>query len=380
VAALMFDKNGCGGMDAYLAKTIIFNQAATKDFPSPRCFVGNGTQPKHVNAIAAVDFVPPSPPCPGSGLVADLDCDMAIGPSDFQKLLVCVTGAGVGPIGGGCTCADFPESPPDGDVDLRDFIHFTRAYSGNTSSPAAVTLNLSSPSAGQTVQPGATISWSLAATVSATDNDGLAAISVDLVQDAGNPRFFDIPSATVVGSGMEGFSPPDGVANPGTGGSGYGGTPLGTAGAKNLRQIGGTQNTFGEEGHTGVGTDFDVDPSVGQSGAQVIAQGSFTAPGRQGTYVFRIENGLANVLDTVNPQPTPPASWPASSANVNLSSSSFTVTVPYDVVPLDFDADGDVDLDDFAEMQACYDPYGSVASGCADQDVNGDNVVNDMDV
>jgi hypothetical protein len=96
----------------------------------------------------------------------------------------------------------------------------------------------------------------------------------------GSAVVFDIPSATVIGAGMEGFNRPDGISNPGSGagGSGYGGTPMGTAGAKNLREIGGAQNASGEAGEYGIGTDCEADPTMGQSGAQVITEGSFFAP------------------------------------------------------------------------------------------------------
>ncbi|MGQ9652232.1 MAG: hypothetical protein ACUVXJ_19225, partial [Phycisphaerae bacterium] len=231
-------------------------------------------------------------------------------------------------------------------------MYFQRLFGGGQSTAATVTLDLTSPNAGQTVEPGGTVYWTISATVSAGDNVGLAAISVDLVQDPPGGRLVDMSPATTVGTGMEGFVRPAGISNPETEvpGAGYGGTPV----ARNLRQIGGAQNTLGEAGDTGTGEDVIVDPGVGQSGPQIIAQGSFTVPLSAGTYVFRIENGLANVLDVVSPPPSPPAVWPVSAANVVLNSPSFSVIVPYDLAVPDFDRDGDIDQNDFALMQACY--------------------------
>jgi hypothetical protein len=250
------------------------------------------------------------------------------------------------------------------------------ATGGLLDSSGTVTLDLISPSAGATVDPGATVEWSLIATVSQGDNGGLAAIGVDLVQDAANPTPFDIPTATVVGTGMEGFDRPDGIANPGPGGSGYLGTPMGTPGAKDLHQIGGAQNTFGEPGDE-IGTDYTVDPYVGQTGPQVIAEGSFMVPAATGAYVFRIENVLANVLNSLDPPPTPPAYWPVSDAAVAFGSSSFTIIVCH-TPPQDTDGDGDVDLSDYGNFLDCYNgpnkPYGP-GDGCECLDVEKDGDV-----
>ncbi|HPD32583.1 MAG TPA: hypothetical protein PLL20_21540, partial [Phycisphaerae bacterium] len=345
---MMFDKNGpCGSLTADLARTIIYNTATRQDWAYPWCQLPD--QPKHLNALTAVNAVTAGSCGP---VVGDLNCDSILDGSDLDGFSVCMTGPRTDPIGGGCTCADFPASPPDGDVDLHDFMYFQRLFGGGQSTAATVTLDLTSPNAGQVVEPGGTVYWTVSATVSQGDNAGLAAISVDLVQDPPSGRLVDMSPATTVGTGMDGFVRPAGISNPETDvpGAGYGGTPV----ARNLRQIGGAQNTLGEAGDTGTGEDVIVDPGIGQSGPQIIAQGSFTIPLVAGTYVFRIENGLANVLDVVSPPPSPPAAWPVSAANVVLNSPSFSVIVPYDLAVPDFDRDGDVDQNDFALMQACY--------------------------
>ena len=205
-------------------------------------------------------------------------------------------------------------------------------------STGTVTLALLSPRAGQWVQPGEEIAWSITASVSQGDNAGLALVCVDLVQDAANPQLFDLPPAAGPESQMEGFRPPDGIANPASGGavSGYFGTPMGSAGASNLVQIGGAQNTFGEAGDT-MGQNFTVDDGIGQAGPQLIASGLFYAPSTAGIYTFRLENGFANVLNVVQPQPAPPDFWPVSEADVAYAEGQLAIRVgtPMPVVFVD---------------------------------------------
>ena len=107
----------------------------------------------------------------------------------------------------------------------------TLAVSGLASGTA--TFNISSPSNGATVSPGASIQWTITVSVSSGDNLGLALAAVDLVQDPANPMLFDLPA----GDGpldMTDFDRPDGISNPGPGGVGsaYGGTPVGATGTK----------------------------------------------------------------------------------------------------------------------------------------------------
>ena len=139
---------------------------------------------------------------------------------------------------------------------------------------------LTSPRHNQTVPEGGSIEWSILVSVSPGDNAGLAMILVDLVQNASNPEKFDIPPASGVPSGMEMFSRPLGISNPGENGaaSGYIGVQRGAPGEQDLRQIGGAQNTFGAPGND-MGSEVQVTGAVGQGATVLLAQGSFPAPG-----------------------------------------------------------------------------------------------------
>ncbi len=124
VAALMFEKNACGSLDAYAAKATIFNAATEYWWAYPYCAMP--PQPRHLNALAAVNAVPAGP----CGSVGDLDCDGTVSLLDYERFESCMTGPGTGPVAGACACADYPSSPPDGDVDLRDFAVFQAAFTG----------------------------------------------------------------------------------------------------------------------------------------------------------------------------------------------------------------------------------------------------------
>jgi hypothetical protein len=205
-----------------------------------------------------------------------------------------------------------------------------------------VTFNLSSPSNGATVSPGELIEWSITVSVSSGDNLGLALAAVDLVQDTGNPALFDLPPGETP-LDMTDFDRPDGISNPGPGGVGsaYGGTPLGPTGAKNLRQIGGAQNTFGVAGD-GIGLDYDVRGGVGRAAPQVLATGSFLAPAEPGLYAFYLENAIANTLDEIA---VPPDFSPVSGATVQIGDGQITFTVE-SVCIGDLNCDGQIDLAD----------------------------------
>ncbi len=180
---------------------------------------------------------------------------------------------------------------------------------------------------GSPVSGGTQIDWEIVAVVSTGDNEGLALVSVDLVQDPTNAAFFDIPLAARP-PGMAKFDRPLGISNPdGSGGSAYGGTQVGAAGAMNLVQIGGAQNMFGET-FTGVLEDATIEAAVGQEPGgvgRVIATGSFPAPFPIGTYKFDLSDGVANTLMDVN---TPPAYSRVRAATVDiLTNGSFSFTV-----------------------------------------------------
>jgi hypothetical protein len=240
-----------------------------------------------------------------------------------------------------------------------------------------VSFTLTSPSAGQTVTPGTSIAWSILVGVSTGDNLGLALFGTDMVQDPSNPVRFDLPYATGIPSAMTGFDRPGGITNPGEGGnpSGYVGVQRGIAGQKDLIQIGGAQNTFGQAG-TSFGTDPEVDQGIGQSGPQEVVSGSFEAPATDGVYTYRLQNAFANVLLTVN---APPAFSQVAVAAVNLGAASFSFTVQSEpsVYHGDLNCDGSVDFGDinpfvmylssFAAWQATY-------ADCPPEngDINGD--------
>ena len=233
---------------------------------------------------------------------------------------------------------------------------FTTAALGD---PTA-TVTLESSQAGQTVSAGATIDWTLKVAVSTGDNEGLALISCDLVQDAANPAYLDLPPADAVPGPMANFSRPTGISNPGETDptTGYIGVQRGDAGQMNLIQIGGGQNTFGEAGGV-MGTNPVVVPAVGQGGSpETVASGSFAAPAAGGTYVFRVENALANVCTEIN---TPPAYSPVVAATVDATGATITFTVSaYEVGDLNCDgAINAFDIDPF--VLALGDPAGYAA-------------------
>ncbi len=239
-----------------------------------------------------------------------------------------------------------------------------------------VTFDLLSPSDGATVPAGHAVDWAIATTVSTGDNVGLALVAVDLVQDVGNPELFEIPQAVGVPAGMEGFDRPAGISNPGPGGSGYGGTQVGPDGAKDLAQIGGSQNTFGAPGD-GIGLDVDVEAGVGQDpGGQEIVSDSFGAPATPGVYTFWIQSAAANILEVVNP---PPEWSPVSPATVVMGSPSisFTVCRAGDING-DYVLTLDPDLPLFVDILLGADPGNDYAQCAAD--VNGDGSINGDDI
>ncbi len=184
---------------------------------------------------------------------------------------------------------------------------------------------------GPKVSPGTPIVWQIVAQVSDIDNAGLALISVDLVQDPTNLELIDIPIG-VRPAGMVDFDRPNGIANPDPNGPGsaYGGSQItGATGGLNLIQIGGAQNTFGAPGET-IGLDTDVDLYIGHGG-QIIATGSFNAPGTLGgPYTFDLWDGVANTLDQLAQPPDVGECWPVHEATVDVDSNG---TISFTVVP-----------------------------------------------
>ncbi|RMF71737.1 MAG: hypothetical protein D6744_17545, partial [Planctomycetota bacterium] len=223
-------------------------------------------------------------------------------------------------------------------------------------------------------------------TTSSGDNAGLALLAADLVQDPNNPASLDIPPASGVPAPMSNFSRPDGVSNPGETDptTGYIGVQRGTAGAMNLIQIGGGQNNTGvaQPPGTGVAENATMVGGVGQSGAETLASGSFSAPSVDGVYTFSLDNVIANVIATLN---SPPNFSPVVAANVVLANQSITFTVSSAGVcgpgcgdasgDADVDDDCDVDLTDLAVLLSDFD----CTSGCvADTDGDGDTDLTDL--
>ncbi|MGE3180078.1 MAG: hypothetical protein AB7N71_00470 [Phycisphaerae bacterium] len=269
----------------------------------------------------------------------------------------------------------------------KGFVHAAIMSMAAVSAHAAdVTVELVSTQAGQTVSPGTTIDWTIQFAVSAGDNAGLALLVTDLVQDAGNPQLVDIPAGVGVPAGMENFSRPLGISNPGEGGSntGYIGVQRGTAGARNLVQIGGGQNTFGQATGpgTGVAENANVVGGVGQSGNVVLVTSSFPAPAAEGTYTFSLSMPIANVLDQLN---APPAFSPVSQATVDSSAGSFSFTVGTAQLLGDMNCDGTVSVSDIGGfVLALTDPAGYAAQFPAcdinNADVNGDMNISVSDI
>lgn len=199
-------------------------------------------------------------------------------------------------------------------------------------SASDVFLELDSPQNGGLVPLGSTLDWSIFVTVSTGDNIGLSLVIVDLEQDRiNNPRAFDIPPGleSSIVPPMDQFSKPKGVSNPGFGSfsTGYVGTPTGTIGARNLRQIGGGQNTFGTPGPGNIGQDADVEAGIGQSGPALVLSGRMTLPNDPlavGTYTFSLTNAVANTLVEVRPRPEFSL---VDAANVDLSAGTISVTM-----------------------------------------------------
>jgi hypothetical protein len=243
-----------------------------------------------------------------------------------------------------------------------------------------VTFTLESPSHNQTVAPGTAITWTLKASVSTGDNVGLALFAVDLVQDPNNPAFFDLPPGTAasIPTALQKFNRPAGITNPGEGGaaSGYIGVQRGTVGQKNLVQIGGAQNTFGQAG-TGFATDPVVVGGIGQSGAQILLTGTFNAPATGGVYKFNLANAIANVLTTVN---TPPNFSPVTRATSSVTGGvvQFTVSTGPKVCKGDMNCDGVVDFKDINPFVAIL--SGSTPCLAANADCNNDGVIDFKDI
>ena len=195
-------------------------------------------------------------------------------------------------------------------------------------------VRIASPSDRKFVSPGEQILWDVRGFVSPRDNEGLALFSLDLVQDPNNPEFFNMPRSAGFTPELLKFDQPRGFTNPGIGtsASGFRGSSNERRGAQNIRQIGGAQNTFGLVGpcfgQTTVkcmGQDLVVDGGVGQLPEGIeLASGRFLAPETPGTYVFKLENVIANTLESIEVAPTPS---PTNQAAIRVLRGSIAFTV-----------------------------------------------------
>ena len=124
VAALMFSKLGCGDLSGAEARTLMFITAEEHWWAYPHCPLS--PPPRHMNALDLVNAVTTGT----SAVPGDLNCDGFVDQYDTDLLTRCMTGPGGGPVQGHCASGDFPTSPPDGDIDLRDFAEFQVAFTG----------------------------------------------------------------------------------------------------------------------------------------------------------------------------------------------------------------------------------------------------------
>jgi hypothetical protein len=227
-----------------------------------------------------------------------------------------------------------------------------------------VDVSVSADVAGQSIAPGTPVNWEITAEITAGGGAGLALISVDLLQNPANPEQVALPPSDTVPTGMESFLPPNGITNPGDAPLyGFGGTPSGN----DLKQIGGGQNTSGAVSVVG---------DVGVGSAQVVAEGSFSAPSTPGLYEIQLESAVVRVLDAIN---APPECSPVSPATITMTSPSFQFTVQeLGCICGDINQSGGaVNLDDFATFAVCYGASSptpacdAAAFNCTDMDGNG---------
>ncbi len=242
-----------------------------------------------------------------------------------------------------------------------------------------VTINLISPQANTAVAPGQAIDWRIEAEVTQGDNAGLALLLVDLVQSPFNPQLFDLTPPTLIPAAMQNFAAPSGFSNPN---GGYTGMLVGNIGERNIRQIGGAQNAFGQPGQI-MGQSVNVDGGIGQGTPILIAEGSFAAPPVPGDYAIMLENAVANTFDAINAAPT---ASPVSPGSPLLIDSFFLFTVD-DTIQLraDVNCDGVVDGLDVAPLTvALTDPasYPSMYPACflSQGDVNNDSLIDTNDI
>lgn len=146
------------------------------------------------------------------------------------------------------------------------------------------------------VAPGATVTYQVVGELTSdADNEGLALVGFTLSFDGGDLSPADVPTT----SPMNNFVVDDfdacvncaGINNP----QGYGGTVI----AGDLVQVGGGQNTIMNDG-LGGHPDFPVGTVIQQvawlGAAEVLVEGTLTAPMTAGTYNLTLTDLFANVI------------------------------------------------------------------------------------
>jgi hypothetical protein len=203
---------------------------------------------------------------------------------------------------------------------MKRLLIMALAVAGIGSLAPAADVNLDVQSSGGmseiTVMPGALVEYQVIALLSDNANEGLALLGFDLEFSGGPLTLGDRPTS---GPAMA-FDRPDGLTNPGPGGSGYGGTEIGGR----LVQVGGGQNTIkngqlactgNEDCPTGSTCDANfctpvaafpvglvitgvAEPAPEGMGPAVMATGSLTAPMTEDDYILSIpmESVFANVI------------------------------------------------------------------------------------
>ncbi|MCP4593958.1 MAG: hypothetical protein GY842_24765 [bacterium] len=155
------------------------------------------------------------------------------------------------------------------------------------------------------------------------------------------------PSALAAGTGMDNFVKDDGLTNP----DGYGGTASGNT----LLQVGGGQNTIGNDvGNAPYPIGDPIDLGIANT-PQELATGSFTMPGAEVT--LNVTNCFANVITSDTGGPVYPV------AAVDTCVDALVV----------------VGLDPGGSVYDCPVP-GEENDTCPDSDVNCDTNVNALDI
>lgn len=149
---------------------------------------------------------------------------------------------------------------------------------------AAVEIGIA-PVSGVNVPPGESLHYQVTASVSGAGHAGLAGFGFDVQTDTGVTQ----PPASP-GASLGAFARSAGLTNPG----GFGGVPLGD----DLLQVGGAQNTIGNDGvlPRPAYPSGPVVEGLGLSGSVVLAEGIIRAPNTPGTYTVRLANPFAALL------------------------------------------------------------------------------------